>query len=189
MLTKKNKLKAPRNTNKEQKRLARALRLEADLIERLKRLRQTRIFRNNQFVVAIETSEGKLPRVAPRKDNNRKKNAESRVAIATQPAATSKRQKRSSMIYKSLEDACERFESYCCECGKKMKVHAHGIGYPIREEVVSAACWNEVCLHRGTEVRYSGAQLQGQNQPELIVNAKKELGILLELPIPTRMSI
>ena len=188
MLTKKNKIKAPKNTNKEQKRLVRALRLEANLIERLKRLRQTKIFRNNPSVVVITISERTPSRVVPRKVNNRNKTVANRVAVATRPTATSKRQRKYSMIYRSLEDVCERFESYCCECGQQMKVHAHGIGHPIKEEIISASCWNEVCSQRGVEVKFRGAQLQPQDQSELVADAGETL---LKLPVPTstRMSI
>lgn len=184
MLTKKNKIKAPKNTNKEQKRLVRALRLEANLIERLRRLRQTKIFRNNPSVVMITISERTPSRVVPRKVNNRNKTVGNRVAVATRPTATSKRQRKYSMIYRSLDDVYERFECHCCECGQQMKVHAHGIGHPIKEEIISASCWNEVCSQRGVEVKFSGAQLQPQAQLGLLVADAEKMETL-----PTRMSI
>jgi len=180
VVAKKNKLGTKKEVRKEQKKLKRALELEARLIDRLKRLRETIILRNSNAVVVFRASKDNLPMITFRKYDRKKKKFERRTVPAIQPVATPKKQKRSSMVYKSLEDACERFEGYCCECGQKMKVHAHGIGYPVRIEVVSTACWSENCPKRGREMKFSGEQLV---RPGPIVADKKErLGILLRLP-------
>jgi len=165
---------------KEQEKIARALKLEADLMKRLRRLRETKIFRRNKAIIEFRTSEENLQKTALVKKTNRKKKFLGQTVITIQPVATPKKQKRSSMIYKSLEDACERFECCCCDCGQKMTVHAHGIGYPVKIETISAACWSVTCPQRGKEVKFSGEQLI---RPESIVaSMKEERGVLLRIP-------
>jgi chromatin segregation and condensation protein Rec8/ScpA/Scc1 (kleisin family) len=183
VLTKKKELRVPKkNTNRKQRKIARALRLEAELLKRLARLRANKIFKDIPSVVGIETSHKKPAKeVAPRKNRSGKKKVSNRVA--TQPLATSKKQR---MVFKSAEDAFNRFVSYCCECGQEMVVHSYGIACPLdneallayyirgencskikREEVVSASCVHEGCPRRGKEVKYSGEQLQLQANKKL----------------------
>ncbi len=149
-------------------------------MKRLRRLRETKIFRKNKSVLEFRVSEENFPKIALRRKDDRKKKNAGRGTVTAIHVSMPKKQKRSSMVYKSLEDACERFEGYCYECGQKMKVHAHGIGYPVRIETVSTACWSENCPQRGREIKFSGEQLV---QPGLVVaETKKELGMLLSFP-------